>query len=66
MGMATELKLNADYIDKLWSKRKQYLINLPELAIMLNCKHEHMVRAQMGKPVPEDVHRSVVDWLQGY
>lgn len=64
--MATEQKLNADYIDKLWSKRKQYLINLPELAVMLNCKHEHMVQAQMGKPVPDDVYKAVVDWLQGY
>jgi ribosome-binding protein aMBF1 (putative translation factor) len=57
-------KLTEDYIDKMWSRRKQYRINMPELAEMLNCKHEHIVSVQMGKSVPDEVYNAVKNWLE--
>jgi hypothetical protein len=58
------MKLNNEQINKLWSKRKFYLINLHELATMLNCRHEHIANAQIGKDVPSDVYNAVVDWIE--
>jgi chemotaxis regulatin CheY-phosphate phosphatase CheZ len=55
--------LSEDEIDKLWSRRKQYLINMPELAVMLNCQHTDIVLAQMGKPVPDEVYSAITTWL---
>lgn len=57
--------LSEEKRDRMYSKRHAELINMPELAVKLNCKHEHIVAAQIGKMIPDDVYEAVVQWIGG-
>lgn len=57
--------LSEDYREKMYSKRHQHLMNMVELAAMLNCKHEHIVADQTGKEAPNEVLAAIINWVEG-
>jgi len=58
------MKLNEKQRDMMFNIRRNFSMNFDELASVLNCTKEHMVDAQIGKEIPEDVHKSVIGWMR--
>ncbi|OAB36995.1 hypothetical protein PMSD_09975 [Paenibacillus macquariensis subsp. defensor] len=57
-------QLDEDQRERMYSKRHYELTNMVEVAVKLNCKHEHIVQAQIGEPIPTEVYDAVIQWLR--
>lgn len=57
-------ELNQEQRDRLYEKRKFHHLSLEGLAILINCKTEHMAAAQIGNSIPNDIHSVLVDWVE--
>lgn len=51
--------------DKMYFKRGTYMIKFDDMAAILNSKKEHVVAAEMGKEIPDDVHYAIIQWIGG-
>lgn len=59
-----ERTLNREQREKMFVKRGMYRLDFMELAEILNAKREHMVQAQIGKPIPAEVADAVIRWIE--
>ena len=51
--------------DLMYEKRDQQMLNFANLATILNCTETHVLSAQLGKEIPNEVYLGVINWLEG-
>ena len=56
--------LNSEQRERLYQKRGRLRIDFGNLAEILNTKKDHMVQAQIGLPIPDEVADAVITWME--
>lgn len=48
----------------MYAIRHHYMFGLNDVAVILNAKFDDIKDAQMGGPIPNEVHQVLSDWIE--